>query len=64
MRNRNPLLKKKFAEGYERGVEQGVKESVKFVSDRFSTLHEVEGIGIKTIDRIKEHFGREFFKEE
>lgn len=51
-RNRNPLLKKKYDEGFSAGV----RSTINYFADKIETLHEVEGIGAKTLDKIKEHF--------
>jgi len=57
-RNRNPLLKKKYDEGYKDGIAQAVN----FFREKFEGLEDVEGIGEKTMYKIKMHLGEKYFK--
>lgn len=61
-RNRNPLLEKKFQEGYQLGKSHGVKQALDFFIDKFEGLEDVPGIGDRTMERIKEQLGHEYFK--
>lgn len=65
-RNKNPVLQKKFKEGYEVGFQKGTEfakeQIVNFFADRFDNLDKVEGIGTKTFEKIKNHFGKEYFE--
>lgn len=64
---KNPLLQKKFAEGFEQGKEQGVKEgiarSIAFFKQKFEGLENVEGIGPKTFEKIKDQLGEQYFNK-
>ena len=62
-RNRNPLLQKKFDEGYALGMEHGIQKSVDFFTEKFKGLHEVEGIGEKTMKKIIDQLGHQYFEE-
>ena len=44
-RKRNPVLEKKFNEGYAKGLEHGIQKGVLFFKHKFDGLKEVEGIG-------------------
>lgn len=61
-KNRNPLLQKKYDEGYQEGLDQGVKRSVSFFLERLEKLPNTPGIGPKTMEKIKEALGKEYFK--
>ena len=57
---KNPVLKKKYDEGYKAGYEQGfeagkyygVQASEQTINRLIGKLKEVEGIGPKTFDKI------------
>ncbi len=61
-RNKNPLLLKKWDEGYDAGVREGIARSVSFFAEKFKGLEEVPGIGEKTMKRIKTHLGSKYFE--
>lgn len=61
-RNRNPLLKKKFDEGYALGKQHGIQQAVDFFKDKFDGLENVEGIGEVTMNKIKLQLGEKYFK--
>ena len=60
-RKRNPLLAKKYDEGFEDGVRSGVSLSVKFFKDKLNELENTKGIGAKTMQAIKDNLGHEYF---
>lgn len=60
-RNKNPLLEKKWMEGYERGKQDGISQAVNFFTAKFNGLEDVPGIGKKTMDKIKSQLGDEYF---
>lgn len=60
--NENPVLKKKYKEGYDDGMKEGIARSTSFFAHKFDGLKEVEGIGPKTFERIKEQLGEKYFK--
>ena len=57
-KKRNPVLDKKYDEGFEAGSDHAVR----FFVDRFQGLQNVEGIGDKTMEKIVEHLGAKYFK--
>ncbi|MEK4148944.1 hypothetical protein NST02_17935 [Robertmurraya sp. FSL W8-0741] len=71
MSKKNPLLKKKFDEGYQagfltgtkNGYEQGKYSATMYFASRFEGLQDVKGIGPKTMEIIVNHFGAEYFKK-
>lgn len=46
-RNRNPLLQKRWHEGYNEGLKDGIARSVSFFAERFEGLDDIPGIGEK-----------------
>jgi len=58
-RNRNPVLQKKYDEGYQDGVEagarSGVQRTVKHIRDILIDLQDVPGIGVKTYEKVTDH---------
>ena len=60
-RAKNPLLQQKYNEGYIDGVSAGIAKATAFFADRFKGLDDVEGIGPKTLDKIKKQLGEEYF---
>jgi predicted transposase YdaD len=75
MKRKNPVLEKArkegfeagfrvgFAEGEKSGENKGIKKTVLFVANRFANLHKVHGIGPKTLEKIRQHFGPEYFEQ-
>jgi len=61
-RNRNPVLQKKFDEGYKLGLEHGVQKATLFFKEKFEGLENVEGIGKKTMNKIKKQLGEKYFE--
>lgn len=61
-RNRNPLLEKKWNEGYERGKQDGISQAVNFFTAKFDGLEDVPGIGKKTFEKIKSQLGDKYFE--
>jgi hypothetical protein len=61
-RSKNPLLEKKWLEGYEQGKKDGVGQAVSFFLDRFKGLQDVPGIGEKTMEKIKKQLGEKYFR--
>jgi len=64
--NKNPVLQKKFDEGYAKGFmkgsEYGRDQAVNFFADKFEGLESVPGIGSKTLRKIRNHLGEEYFR--
>lgn len=67
----NPVLKKKYEEGYQKGFERGTKlgfeqgkySACMYFAERFDGLDKVPGIGPKSMKKIVEHFGSEYFQQ-
>ncbi|MGG0718714.1 hypothetical protein ABE096_14120 [Robertmurraya massiliosenegalensis] len=63
---KNPLLEKKFTEGYSQGFKSGkdvgIATAVEFIATKFAVLPEVKGIGPKTLEKIRNAVGEEYFK--
>lgn len=59
---KNPLLEKKYQEGFEHGFTQGkelASEHIKKVMiEQIDKLEEVPGIGKGTVEKFKKHFCR------
>jgi len=62
-RNRNPLLQKKYAEGYKQGVIDGSKNTIDYFSKRLEKLEKQKGVGPKTMQRIIDALGADYFKK-
>lgn len=68
---RNPILKQKYDEGYQKGFERGSKlgfeqgkySACMYLADRFDGLNQVPGIGPKIMEKIVNHFGSEYFQK-
>lgn len=54
----NPVLKEK----YDQGFKDGVYHAVCVFGEKFNGLDQVEGIGEKTMYKIKMHLGERYFK--
>lgn len=61
---KNPLLERKFNEGYELGLKHGIDKSTSFFIDKFEGLEDRSGIGPKTMKIIRDQLGHEYFQEE
>jgi hypothetical protein len=67
----NPVISKAREDGYTKGYqkgtqygfEQGKYSACMFFADKFDGLEKVPGIGPKLMEKIVNHFGREYFKE-
>lgn len=57
-RNGNPLLQKKYEEGFVDGMEHGVRTAIDRYSQDLEALSDVKGVGEKTMERIREHFAK------
>lgn len=70
MKKRNPVIDKAFEEGkkvgYQLGLAHGenigISKATNYIADRFRNIHEVPGIGPATLERIRKHFGEEYFQ--
>jgi len=62
-RNRNPLLQKKYDEGYKQGVIDGSKNTIDYFSKKLEQLEKQKGIGPKTMQRIIDALGADYFKK-
>lgn len=68
---KNPVIIKARQEGYndgfkvgfEQGVVQGRQNATYILASRFSGLSKVPGIGPKLLQKIVNHFGKEYFQE-
>lgn len=64
---KNPLLERKYQEGYMKGFmdgkDAGMNAAVNFVADKFNLLQDMPGVGPKTIEKFRDAFGREYFRE-
>ncbi len=62
---KNPILQKKFDEGYAKGfmkgAEYGRDQAINFFSDKFEGLENVPGIGDKTLKKIRHQLGDQYF---
>ncbi|MGY0692643.1 hypothetical protein ACW2QC_07590 [Virgibacillus sp. FSP13] len=65
--SKNPVLQDKFKEGYSAGylsgAEYGKSVTLKFLAERFNGLYDVPGIGPKTIKKIEQQLGEQYFRE-
>ncbi len=63
---KNPVLQKKFDEGYEvgfkNGAEYGQRAAVDFFANKFEGLEKVPGIGKKTLSKLRKHLGEQYFE--
>lgn len=67
----NPVIQKAketgYNEGFQKGTnfgfEQGKYSACMYFADRFDGLDKVPGIGPKLMEKIVNHFGREYFEE-
>lgn len=60
---KNPLLKKKFMEGYESGLKEGIARSTAFFQEKFKGLDQIDGIGPKTLEKIQKQLGEQYFNK-
>ncbi|NMH68583.1 helix-hairpin-helix domain-containing protein [Bacillus sp. RO3] len=66
---KNPVMQKAYeqgkSDGYELGLSHsealGIAKATNYIAGRFSSLNQVPGIGPKMIEKIKKHFGEEYF---
>lgn len=59
---KNPVFQQKYKEGFEAGIQEGINRSSLFFKDKFLGLENAPGIGPKTIEKIKEQLGEQYFK--
>ncbi|GGB41522.1 hypothetical protein GCM10011409_18800 [Lentibacillus populi] len=63
--SKNPVLKKKFEEGYrlgfDKGTKHGIEQAVNFFAVKFEGLEKVPGIGKKTMEKIRQQLGEHYF---
>lgn len=70
VKRKNPILKQRYEEGYNQGLivgeklgrEFGRKQAILFFKNKFEGLYDVPGIGEKTLNKIKEQLGRQYFE--
>lgn len=60
----NPILEKKYNEGYAHGKIAGINQATQFFAEKFKNLSKRKGIGEKTMEKIKEELGKEYFIHE
>jgi hypothetical protein len=66
---KNPTIQKAYDQGKEDGYAlglshseaRGVAKATNYIANRFRSLDQVPGIGPKMIEKIKKHFGEEYF---
>lgn len=67
MKKRNPVIDKARKEGYELGFKVGSEHAKQYAveafAEKFEGLDKVPGIGPKVIEKVINHFGREYFKK-
>lgn len=56
------LVENAFTKGYETGEQDGVKKAIDYMSEKIHTLHEIKGVGQKTVDAVANHFGFEILE--
>jgi hypothetical protein len=63
---KNPVLEKvrqeAYNKGFKKGVEMGQDNACLIFASKFEGLQEVPGIGPKLMEKIVNHFGREYFE--
>lgn len=67
----NPVIVKAREEGYNDGFQKGSKfgfeqgkySACMYFADRFDGLDKVPGIGPKMMEKVVNHFGKQYFKE-
>lgn len=60
-RKPNPVLEKKYNEGYAHGKIAGINQASMFFAERFKNLSKRKGIGEKTMQKIREELGESYF---
>ena len=64
--SKNPILQKKYKEGYEKGFKKGFEygrnRALHFFAEKFIGLEHVPGIGEKTYEKIKKQLGEKYFR--
>lgn len=71
MGKKNPVIVKARQEGYndgfkigfDQGVITGRNTATYILASKFDGLNKVPGIGPKLMDKIVQHFGKEYFQE-
>ncbi|ENH96707.1 hypothetical protein J416_09424 [Gracilibacillus halophilus YIM-C55.5] len=61
-KKKNPVLEKKWHEGFEAGRKQGIQDSINYFTKRLMDLEQVPGIGKKTMQKIVDQLGEEYFQ--
>lgn len=65
VKKKNPVIEKAKKEGYEAGFkvghEMGIQKAIDFFIDKFEGLEELEGIGPKTLEKIRKQLGDQYF---
>ena len=62
-RKPNPVLQKKYLEGYQQGKKDGIAQAVNFFADKLESLRHTPGIGPKTLGKIVDALGHQYFDE-
>ncbi|PAQ15047.1 hypothetical protein CD798_08370 [Bacillaceae bacterium SAOS 7] len=63
LRFKNPAFQRAFEEGYRMGFNHGINKSTSFFQYKFKRLLEADGIGPKTLEKIKMSLGKEYFDD-
>lgn len=66
---KNPVIQKAFEDGrrlgyqmgLDHGEERGIRKTVDFIAVKFAALPELNGVGPKTLEKIKKAIGEEYF---
>lgn len=61
--HKNPLIQRKYEEGYALGLEHGIQKGVNFFTHKLEGLEQVDGIGEKTMEKVREQLGNQYFYE-
>jgi hypothetical protein len=67
VKKKNPVIEKARSEGYNEGFkfgfEHGKYSACVVFADKMEGLEHVNGIGPKMMEKIVQHFGKEYFEE-
>jgi len=62
IKKKNPKLQEKYNEGFMMGYERARLDTLEFFRMRFDKLQEQKGIGEKTLEKIVNTLGNEYFQ--
>lgn len=65
-KKKNPVLEKKYHEGYRAGFKAGAdygrKTAIQFFAERLSNLQNTKGIGKSTFRKVVNAIGKQYFR--